>query len=76
MISCSSLSSPSSGILAFYPADYNKYTSNAIIEIDLAGQTYTVSYTDSANNTYSISGTPSTSVYLYIYITDATTNSD
>jgi hypothetical protein len=61
LLSCQSLSSPSSGS-AVYPDDYGKYSSTAttFIPFSIPGSTSTtasfaVSYTDSASNTYSAS---------------------
>jgi len=67
ILSCNSISSPSSGIV-IYPTDYGKYSSSPTSYSPPTGYVVTFSYTDSAGNTYSIPdyfATPTT-VYLYM----------
>jgi len=67
ILSCSGISSPTSGI-AIYPTDYGKYSSSPVSYSPPVGYMVTFSYTDSAGNTYSLPDyfTVSTTVYLYM----------
>ena len=67
ILTCSGISSPSSGI-AIYPTDYGKYSSSPATYSPPTGYVVTFSYTDSAGNTYSLPDyfTVPTTVYLYI----------
>jgi len=79
LLSCQSLSSPSSGV-AVYPGDYAKYTASTTSFIAYLANTgastsipFTFSYTDSAGNTYSL--TTSAAVNATVYITSFSVSS-
>jgi len=72
ILSCQSLSSPSSGV-AVYPGDYAKYTTSTTSFIAYLANSgtpasipFTFSYTDSAGNTYSLTTSATTTATVYI----------